>query len=198
MSTSPNYQSQTRGGTSGHLMRRLIHIAIFIVPLIYYAYGRAIAGVFHLTPTVFLWCLIALIVILEGLRLRKGWLAYGQRQREAKQFSSFAWGAVSIFLVLLFAPGKAFAIPIIWSCAFGDPLLGELRRLRMGTIWVVVISVLFIAGIWGLCTGWLGTPWWWALFMGPLTVLFEWPNIPWIDDNAMMQLLPLLLVRLVV
>jgi len=197
MSTSSNHPSQTRGGRSGHIMRRLIHISIFGVPLIYYAYGASIAEVFHLTQTVILWCLIGLIVILESLRLWKGWIAFGQRQMEAKHISSFAWGAVSIFLVLLFAPGKAFAIPIIWSCAFGDPLLGELRRLRMATIWVLLISVLFIAGIWWLCTWWLGTPFWWAFIMGPLIVLLERPNIPWVDDNAMMQLLPLLLVCLV-
>jgi len=191
-----NHILKTRGGGFGYLIRRLIHISSFVIPLIYYDFGQPIAAVFHITPTVLLWCLIGVVIILEVMRLCFGWLAFGQRQHETKQISSFAWAAVSIFLVLLFAPGKAYAIPIIWSCAFGDPLLGELRRFRLRTVWVIIIGVVFIAGIWWLSTVWLGTPWWWALLMGPLIVASEWPNFRWIDDNATMQLLPLLLVWL--
>ena len=190
------YESKTRGRALGHWLRRSLHIGTFIIPLIYYPYAQSIAAVFHLTPRSLLWCLIILLVVLEALRLIKGWVAFGQRSYEAKQISSFSWAAVSICLVLLFAPGKMYGIPIIWSCAFTDPLLGELRRLRVSKIIITVIGVIFTAGIWCLCTWWFGTPGWWAIIMGPFIVAAEWPNIRWIDDNAMMQLLPLLLVCL--
>jgi len=137
---------------------------------------------------------MGLLAVLEAWRLCTGWIAFGQRSREARQISSFSWGLMSIFLVLLFAPGKAFAIPIIISCALGDPLLGELRRLRIAKLWVALIGLVFIAGLWAVSTYYLGTPLWWAFVMGPFIVLCEWPNLSWIDDNAMMQLLPLLLV----
>jgi len=107
MSEPINYALKTRGGSFGYLVRRFIHIAIFVIPLIYYAYGKSIAAAFYMTPTVLLWCLIGVVVILEVMRLCFGWLAFGQREHEAKQISSFAWAAVSIFFGVIICAGRS-------------------------------------------------------------------------------------------
>ncbi len=189
------YEEKTRGGLLGHVIRRLLHVAIFVLPLFYYAYIHSIVGFLHLTLNEFLWGLIVLVIVLEALRLWRGWLAFGQRSNEAKRISAFTWTVVSILLVLLYAPSKMFAIPIIWSCAFADPFMGELRRVDVSRIWVALTGVLMVAAIWLICTWWLGTPWWWAVVMGPFIIACEWPNLRWVDDNAMMLLLPLVLVQ---
>lgn len=187
---------QTVGGVGGHLLRRSVHLLIVIVPIIYYRYGEAIAGFFHLTLAQFLVAIILLNIVVEGARLKFRWTFWGHRHREARQISSFSWGVLSVCLVLLFAPAKQFAIPIIWSCALGDPLLGELRQIRLPSTWVAIVGILFVMLIWWLCTWLFATPWRLALLMGPLVVGLEWPNFKWIDDNALMQLVPLLIILL--
>ncbi|MCB1827000.1 MAG: hypothetical protein KDH94_01150 [Coxiellaceae bacterium] len=178
------HEAQTKGGWLGHWIRRAIHISMVLVPWIYYHFAL---------PRNLIWILLGLIILLEAVRLAFRFQAFGQRSHEARKISSFAWGGASLFLVLLFAP-KMFAYPIIASCAFGDPLLGELRRFNWRPIWVAIVGVIVVMLVWLVAWYWLATPWWWCCIMGPLIVAAEWPNLRWIDDNAMMQLLPLLLL----
>src|SRR5271170_3923561 len=114
----PNLQYSTKGGSTAHWMRRALHLGMILIPWLYYTY--------HLSPRV-LWILLSVVVLLEVIRLTFGIQLFGQRIHEVKRVSSFAWGAVSLFLVLLFTTPQ-FAYPIIAGCAFGDPLVGELRR----------------------------------------------------------------------
>ncbi|WP_423063694.1 hypothetical protein [Candidiatus Paracoxiella cheracis] len=195
-SESTKHSDQTVGGLGGHILRRVIHIAIVAVPLLYYAYAEPVARFFHLTPKLSLLVIFGVNIIVEAIRLMFGWTFVGHRRHEEKVISSFAWGIFSICLVLILAPDRSFAIPIIWSCAIGDPILGELRKTKLSRTWVAFIGVIVIAGIWWICTAWLGTPWRLGLLMGPLIVGLEWPNIKWIDDNALMQLIPLLIILL--
>ena len=189
-----NHVRQTVGGMLGHVFRRFVHVAIAVVPILYYFYGVPIAQVVRLTPPQLLIAVIIFNIIFESVRLKFGWTWIGYRRHERKRISSFAWGVLSIGLVLLLAPDQRFGIPIIWSCALGDPLLGELRNTRLSNTWIAALGIVFVMAIWFFCTGWLGTPWRLALLMGPLMVGLEWPNIRWIDDNALMQLVPLLIV----
>lgn len=187
----------TKGGLSGHILRRVFHVSIIVVPFIYYAYGGSIALWFGLTAKSLLWAVIALNIILEGLRLKFGWTVFGQRLRETKNISAFAWGVFSICIVLLLSPEPCFAIPIIAACAIADPLLGELRRTPLPHALVILIGIVVVMLIWFAGSFWLKTPWQLALLMGPLTVALEWRNFRWIDDNALMQLVPLFVIMLV-
>jgi hypothetical protein len=193
---SKTHAEQTVGGLSGHLLRRVVHVAIAATPLLYYAYGATVGGWFHLTAKQILLVIIAISIIFEVLRLKFGWTVFGQRQHEAKRISAFAWGAVSVCLVLLLAPDKRFAIPIVWSCAIVDPILGELRRTHLRPLWIAALGIVAVMLIWWLATWWWQTPWLLAWLMGPLIVWLEWPNFRWIDDNALMQLVPLLVIML--
>ena len=193
-SSSTRKQASTYGSARSHLLRRLIHLCQVFYPLIYYYYGHEISQFIHAPLNTIILILLALIVILEAIRLALGITFYGQRQHESKQISSFAWSAISICLVLLFAPGKEYGIPIIWGCALGDPLMGELRRFGVRSFNGFIIGVIFLLILWLFCAWWLGISWWFSIIMAPVIVAVEWPNIKWLDDNATMQLVPLLIV----
>ena len=153
-------------------------------------------GWVRLTPPQLLIAIFILIIAVEIIRLCFGLVMWGQRHNEKKRVSSIAWTAFSICAVLLLVPGRHFAIPIIWTCALVDPLLGELRSAQLNSIWVAVLGILGALIVWFLCAWWFGTPWWLAWLMAPLTVGLEWPDIRWVDDNAMMMLGPLVIVLL--
>lgn len=193
---SGTHAEHTVGGILGHLLRRGVHVAIAITPWLYYTYGDLVGDWFHLTSKQLLWAIIAVVTFFEILRLKLGWTVFGQRQYEKKRISSFVWGVWSVCLVLLLAPDKKFAIPIIWSCALVDPIIGELRHISMRPVWIALIGIVTVMIIWWLATWWWQTPWLLALLMGPLTVWLEWPSFRWIDDNALMQLVPLLVIIL--
>lgn len=186
----------TKGGAVGHWWRRLIHLSIALLPILYYKWGEVAAGFFHLSPIQLVLVILLINVVLESGRLYFGLILWGHRERERKQISSLAWGILSIGLVLILAPGPLFAVPIIWSCAIADPILGELRRYSQPTWLVESVGVVVVLLIWWVSTLWLGTPWWYAVIMSPLIVAAEYPNLKWIDDNALMQLVPLLFVLL--
>lgn len=187
----------TKGGLSGHIARRIIHMCMALLPIVYYYWGDIIANWFDITPKIIVIILVSIIILAELIRLVFGVTIFGQRKHEAKQLSSFAWGALSMGLVLLLAPGPKFGIPIIWACSFGDPFVGELRRLALPNYFIFILGALFIIGIWTLCSWWFKTPYWLAWIMGPITMAAEWPNLTWIDDNATMQLVPLFLILLI-
>ena len=190
----------TLGGYPGHWLRRSIHLSTALIPFVYYFFLQ------HWLYPYGLLFLLAMIILFEGLRLYRGWLFLGQRTYETHYISAFAWGIASLLLVLLLAPDERYAFPIILSYALGDPLLGELRRytgtrqrqnIKIHFI-VACLSASIITAIWLICSLLLATPWWLALLMGPLTVAVEWPSIKWIDDNALMQLVPLTLILVLV
>jgi hypothetical protein len=185
---------QAKGGRVGYWLRRLVHMSAAIVPIIYYYYGPSVARWLDCNRNLIVVIILGIIFAFELIRLWFGFTVIGQREHEARQISSFTWSALAIGIVLLFAPDKSFGIPIIWSAAIGDPILGELRRMSTPKFLVGLFGIIIIMLIWLLAYFWLATPWWWALVMGPLTVACEWPRIKWFDDNALMQLVPLLMV----
>lgn len=182
------------GGFAAHLLRRMVHIGSLLVLWLYYQYGKTVASFFGLPLSLLIWLVLGCVLILEVLRLRERWTIFGQRQYERTRISAFTWGAVGMALVLLFAPGKQFAIPIITGYALGDPLLGELRRTTMPRMAVVLLGLIALGGVWGLAHIWLGTPLWLIFLMPPITLAAEWPCFTWIDDNALMQLIPLAII----
>jgi len=193
MSGGANYSSSTKGGAPAYWLRRAIHVSMAIIPLLYYRFGGDLAAVFNLVPWQLVLAILLLGIILEVIRLFFHITVFGQRDHEARQPSSFFWGLLSVGLVLILAP-PLFAIPIIWSCAFVDPLLGEMRRFAWRKGLVILVGWLALLVIWLFGNAMLGTPWWYILIMPPITLAAEAPNLKWIDDNAMMQLIPLIVV----
>lgn len=191
----------TEGGTLGHIFRRLIHLSIAIIPIVYYSLAGPFLHLFGFSPHYVIWVLMVCSIVFEVWRLRAGFILPGHRHHERHYPASFFWGTLSICLVLLFVPGgtpdgEAFAVPIIWGCAFGDPIIGELRSRDYSAYFVAPIGMLVILLVWWFAAYWFGISWWWGVVMAPLTVAVEWPKIPYIDDNMTMLIAPLALILL--
>lgn len=173
-----------------------------IFPVLYYFYGDPLAAILKLDKQSLLLLVALLMLLLEFIRIKHQWLFYGQRDYERNYPSAFFWSGIGIVMVLSLAPeygnqGAAFGLPIIWSLCLGDPLLGESRRLGwpIWTSWLVTGTVLTL--IWLLCAVWLGTPWIYSLWMPWLAIAAEQPALRWVDDNWMMQAIPLAALLLV-
>ena len=184
------------GGMRGHILRRGVHLSMAGIPYLYFAHGESVASTLSIELPQVVASVVLIALILESLRLKMGITIFGQRDYEAKQVSALAWGAVGVGFVLLIVPHEAYAWPLIASLAFGDPLMGELRRKGMESRQVMIYATLLLLVIWGFCSLQFGTPLWISLILAPVCMISEWPRLTYIDDNATMLLIPLALVLL--
>ena len=194
------------GGRSGHIFRRFFHMSMAAIPWLYYVHGEALANIVSLTPIQFVSLFGVVAIIFEIFRMKFGILIVGQREYEKHQTSALAWGAVSIALTIIaLSPWEGsgdthagwLTIPIILSLTFGDPAMGEARRMGLDNRIVYAIGTIICGLIWLGCGYFLGTPYWMALLMGPLTMAAELPKLKWIDDNATMLLIPVAAVLMI-
>ena len=190
------------GGFGGHAFRRLTHVSMSLVPVLYYTRGEDIAGFFSLTlPELVSYVFFAVLAI-EVVRLRFGIVIVGQREYESKQISAFAWCAFAVCLALLvtgmepFASGTGikagmYGFPLIFGLTFVDPIMGEIKRIKHDLKMAIVVGMATSYIVWVGCSFWLGTPLWVCILLAPLTVLGELPPVRYIDDNATMIMFPL-------
>ena len=179
----------TRRDRLAHIMRRCIHVSMLAIPVVYY---------YFLTPNFsttivdsILLIFLLIVIVFETLRLRAGLVLFGQRVYEKKQVSAFAWTMSSMVVVLFLSPSAAFTMAIVATCAFVDPLLGEMRSHQCGAL-MTIFSGLFVALlIWLGCAWFYHFPLRYAVILAPISVIVENPTWRWIDDNALMLLVPL-------
>ena len=199
----------TIGGTRGHVLRRITHLSMIILPFIYYWHGNQIAELvteiieIETSREGVVLIALSLLVIIEVIRLFFGIAILGQRTYEKRQISALAWGGISVCICFLFAPLGGYkeayiGLPIIFTISIVDPLLGETRRIFESDKLVILIA--FIVGflIWILSSFFLQTPIWLSLIMPPLAIASEWPSLKYIDDNATMILIPLIFSLLLI
>lgn len=186
----------TKGGYVGHIIRRLIHVAMIIIPWLYYWYGNTLADLLRLSKQRLVLIGLLIVLIADALRLQRGWLIVGQRHYETKQLSAFAWGAIGIAIVLLATPeignyGAGLGFPLIASLALVDPLLGELRICQFKKVTIIFVGVVALGLVWGVSSYYFGIPFWWVLVLVPVTLVAELYKIPKVDDNFVMLIVPL-------
>jgi len=199
----------TIGGRRGHVLRRITHLSMMILPFIYYWYGNQIAE--QVTKIIeietsregVVLIALSLLVIIEVIRLFFGIAILGQRTYEKRQISALAWGGISVCLCFLFAPLGGYkeayiGLPIIFTISIVDPLLGETRRIFESDKLVILIALIVGFLIWILSSFFLQTPIWLSLIMPPLAIASEWPSLKYIDDNATMILIPLIFSLLLI
>ena len=179
------------GGMSGHIFRRLFHIAMFIIPFAYFEYGDSISDKLGVTLSQLVSLVIIVAIFGEAIRLKFKFTIFGQREYEANQVSALAWGGFAVGMVLLLVPIKQYAYPLIFSLAFGDPFMGEIRRQGVKLREVIIYSISFVLVLWILCWHLFATPLWLAFIFAPMCVFSEMPRLRYIDDNATMLLIPL-------
>lgn len=190
---------QHKGGIYGHCYRRLTHIGMVFVPILYYWYGHTLGAMFGVSRGTLVKIIVLLIFCGEWLRVKRGWVVLGQRSYEARQLSAFAWGSLGTAIVLLTVPeiglqGAGLGFPIIASLALVDPLLGELRGVKASKVLLIVFGFIGLLIIWLCACYWLQTPIWVLIFVIPTSLLAEIYKISNIDDNFLMLIVPLIIV----
>jgi hypothetical protein len=185
-------QQAIKGGAVAHLSRRAFHVAMLIIPLVYYYFLNAHVSqkVLHLTILAF----IFFVFLFEKLRIRMRLVLFAQRFHEATHISAFGWTMLSLGIILFFLPSATFSIPIVATCAIVDPLLGEMRLQNMKKELIISIGVVVALLIWFLCAWIYHFPAWISVIIAPITVAVEWPSLKWIDDNALMLLVPFFII----
>ena len=187
------------GGDYGHIFRRLTHVSMALIPVLYYVYGQEISSRLNLSPEEFVSLTCVTILLVEAIRLKSGIVIVGQREYEASQISALAWGTFAVSLALLMAPtmggegiqAGVFGIPIILGLCVVDPVMGEVKRRTSGLQSAILIGGVVSYAIWLGCTFYLDTPLIASVLLAPLTVIGELPRTNIIDDNATMVLIPL-------
>ena len=187
------------GGDYGHIFRRLTHVSMALIPVLYYVYGQEISSRLNLSPEEFVSLTCVTILLVEAIRLKSGIVIVGQREYEASQISALAWGTFAVSLALLIAPtmggegiqAGVFGIPIILGLCIVDPVMGEVKRRTSGLQSAILIGGAVSYVIWFGCTFYLNTPLIASILLAPLTVIGELPRTNLIDDNATMVLIPL-------
>lgn len=143
--------------------------------------------------------IVVLVILAEAVRLSAKLTVFGQRNYEKKHISSAAWLIFSTGLVLLIAPeidvqGAGIGMPIICAAALSDIVIGEVR-IAGCTKWVFILAGLLMALlVWVLSVMYLGSLWIMMVVAAPATVFAEQLDIPILDDNSTMLLLPLALI----
>ena len=182
------------GGMSGHIFRRLFHLAMCVLPILYFEVGENVADSVGLTLDEIVASVVIVAALGEALRLKMGFTVFGQREYESQQVSALARGALAIGLVFLITPTKAYAYPLILTLTFGDPFMGELRRRGVESSSVIAYACVLVLAIWLLCWYMFDTPLVACLIVAPIAVFSETPRLRYIDDNATMLLIPLAVV----
>ena len=187
------------GGDYGHIFRRITHVSMALIPILYYVYGQETSSRLNLDPEEFVSLTCVAILLVEAIRLKSGIVIVGQREYEASQISALAWGTFAVSIALLMAPtmgreriqAGVFGIPIILGLCIVDPVMGEVKRRTNGLQTAILVGGAASYAIWLGCTFYLDTPLLAAILLAPLTVIGELPRTNVIDDNATMVLIPL-------
>lgn len=109
------------------LFRRCMHCLLALAPL-YFLIPEELPWLGH-GRWVLLIGFIAVVTLVESVRLLKGWTFFGLRPHERGQIASFVWASAGAVVALWFFREDVASAAII-GMALVDPLAGELRRLR--------------------------------------------------------------------
>jgi len=176
------------------VVRRIVHMLLALAP-VYYLFPVELTP-FGVRRWVLLVAFIGTIIAFEIVRLARGITFLGLRPHEKNQIASFVWAAAGIVLTLWLFPQEIASAAII-GMALVDPLMGELRRsgakdhttvsVSALAYFAISFSVLFAVGpfeVFGcLALASIGTL---------LAVPSEWFEIPFVDDDFLMPVIPAL------
>jgi len=194
---------------SERVFRRFMHISYALIVLVY-LFPETIYGY----PRIYFLALffVAVPIIIETIRIRKGARIYGMRDHEQAHVASYAWFCIgSVLLVWLFPP--QIAAPCIVATAIGDVVIGETVKLRrryafaipIGVVMVIFLvfkysiplailagSIAFVAEATEFDITWrLRSKLFWSRSTGEISPLKKYSKIIFkTDDDFMMQFIP--------
>jgi hypothetical protein len=182
-----------------HLFRRFNHtlVACYVV---YFLLPPTLWGVPRFAFAASFW--LATVTV-EVVRLRSAREMPGMRDYEQHRIAGFLWFTTGTTALLAaheyLGVGQAVVMATIIAAAYTDPLLGELkprlpRRQALGggvvAAFLIYIAIFGIAG--ELSSAALG----YALVAAVVMVAVELPSVKWLDDDLLMQLVPVVVLLL--
>jgi hypothetical protein len=187
-----NHIEITKGNIWGHLFRRLIHICFqFIFTWLFYRFGSTVSAALGFGSTrVFLIVLFLLILIGEGIRIKLGFVFFGQREFEKRSISSAGWTLLGLVGLFYFAPDQSYVYPVVCLSALLDPLMGELKPyLRKWQVCLLALGLGLVIW-WFVAHNYYAWPFWYGFIICSVAILMDY--LPWrfLDDNFTMLVVP--------
>lgn len=176
------------------LVRRVMHALIALAPL-YYLIPVELSPL-GVKRWMLLIAFLGVMIAFEALRLAKGITFMGLRPHEKTQIASFVWAAAGVVLTLWLFPQEIASVALV-GMALVDPLAGEMRRSGGKDIRTVSVSLLayfalalFVLVVVGPCEllGCAAL----AAVGAALAIPSEWFDVPHVDDDFTMLLVPAL------
>lgn len=185
-------------GTRREYLRRFCHIACSCIPFFYFL---VLSPQLNHSETVLhqlLLSVLAMILMLDGARVAFGVTVIGQRDYEHHRYASLTGLLVGIVLVLWWAPYHQLAIAIILTATLVDPVMGIMRRCDCSLLIRCVVGVSLVILLW-VGVGVLEVMSMTYIFMlAMLTVFIENYQLTWLDDNLLVQVIPLGVVLMII
>lgn len=185
-------------GARREYLRRFCHIACSCIPFFYFL---VLSPQLNHSETVLhqlLLSVLAMILMLDGTRLAFGVTVIGQRDYEYHRYASLTGLLVGMVLVLWWAPYHQLAIAIILTATLVDPVMGIMRRCNCSLLIRCVVGVSLVILLWVgvgvlevmsmIC----------VVMLAVLTVFIENYQLTWLDDNFLMQVIPLSVVLMII
>jgi hypothetical protein len=108
----------------GQVLRRLVHISAPVFLIYYYLPDPVFPGLISKQSGLFLF--LALILVIEALRLYFSPNIIGMREYEKYRISAAAWTAIGLTIAMAFFPVQI-AFPVILGMGWIDPIMGRMR-----------------------------------------------------------------------
>jgi len=134
----------------------------------------------------------------EIARIALGIRLFGMRPYEGQRVSAYAQGALGLGIALFLIRDPTIVIPVFLGMAWIDPLAAAARKNQWPRALVVAAYFgLFIATEFAM-TGTTNTGWVFiaAVLATTSAMLVEGPKIPQLDDDLLMQVVPMALLTL--
>jgi hypothetical protein len=175
----------------GQALRRLVHISAPVFLVYYYLPDPVFPGLFGKQPGLFLF--LALILVIEALRLYFSPHIIGMRDYENYRISAAAWTAIALSVSMAFFPIEI-ALPVVLGMGWIDPIMGIMRARKSKYYPAAPIVLYFILMIVPLTYFFGLTPLVVfasiaATFLG---IMSEIKKNWYIDDDFLMIIVPLL------
>ncbi|HAG61338.1 MAG TPA: hypothetical protein DCL40_00365 [Coxiellaceae bacterium] len=184
--------------TRGEYLRRFCHIACSCIPVFYFLILSPQLNHSEAVLHQLLLSALAVILMLDGARVAFGVTVIGQRDYEQYRYASLTGLLVGMILVLWWAPYHQLAIAIILTATLVDPVMGIMRRCDCSVVTRFVVGVGLVILLW-VGVGVLEVISMTYIFMlAVLAVFIENYQLTWLDDNLLVQVIPLGVVLMII
>jgi hypothetical protein len=125
----------------GQVLRRLVHVCAPVFLVYYYLPDPVFPGFVGKQPGLILF--LAVILVIEALRLYFSPHIIGMRDYENHRVSAAAWTAVALTITLTFFPVQI-AVPVVLGMGWVDPIMGIMRAKKSKYYPAVPVIIYFI------------------------------------------------------